>query len=1041
MPDDMNLWRRKLAAYLHDPPEKPYDYGRRHLDRAKTHAESFGVAELWGKMGGNPDWSAAAADRFVFPHGSKLGDALGEEPSIAFVHPLAGRPESGKPSLPASGLEYPGQDQAEAWLSQIRPEWKSNDPQEQFLRAWRKWSDHAAEHAAGETHGAELLPYLPADTRIPDASIWHHCAVVSALEGTRPDSGGALAPAFVIFQVGPVQEFISQARSTRDLWSGSYLLSWITMHAIKHVADRFGPDAIIFPSLKGQPLYEFLERRLDLPSREQDVLVPGIPNRFLAVVPRDFDPVDARNALMDEWKLIASECRQWLVMESQGRIPFAPPFDTLFEQQIERHWQVSWQLLPWSGAGVALKDLSRLPLGRNNPLHLASVIAENIPEAHRDDRCYRDRGLDPGWAWAAHYQLTQHALDACRSLRDFRGTASDIQRKPGERDCLSGREEAVLQADAIDKLKSPTLRALFRHAEPLGAANLIKRVWHRAYLARLREVKTKGHLANLQRVREAFDSVPAVAAGAFVDRLFTATESEGPLREVWQRFLAAATSARHEFPDSVADLDRANERQWLDCTDHSVFFREAWRREAERPARDGPGRWHSPEARERLLGAEAALQDLLTHAKAQPSSYYAVLALDGDQIGRWLSGEKSPAVDRVLSPKAREYFSKKMLAAMTPGEMGQLEAKLAELAAEGKAPAQPEDWQGEWPPQQPADWIRIWLASPRPLSPSWHLQFSEALANFGLHAARRIVQGIHHGQLIYSGGDDVLAMLPADEAIACATNLRAAFQGRVADMTPECRQFFRPEAPEGFLWLKDPRGNDPCWPLLVPGPEMTVSVGIAVGHVKEPLQDLVQEAQRAEKRAKAPPERLVFNRSASDPALQEERWVRSEGWDRNALAVTLFKRSGEMIRWGARFSSAAFPLFNTMRHHFRAPWGKPEALTAITGRFPHRLAELLAPYGSATPISELKEVLLREVEFVISRQTLPNEGAAKLDAKQDATPFRRTDLLEQCAAYLEELAGFSWKRPGQKAPTLVPCMVHDFVNLFLLEAFIRRQAD
>ena len=31
----------------------------------------------------------------------------------------------------------------------------------------------------------------------------------------------------LLFQLGPVQESIAQARSTRDLWSGSYLLSWL----------------------------------------------------------------------------------------------------------------------------------------------------------------------------------------------------------------------------------------------------------------------------------------------------------------------------------------------------------------------------------------------------------------------------------------------------------------------------------------------------------------------------------------------------------------------------------------------------------------------------------------------------------------------------------------------------------------------------------------------------------------------------------------------------------------------------------------------
>lgn len=35
------------------------------------------------------------------------------------------------------------------------------------------------------------------------------------------------------FQIGPVQDFIAAARSTRDLWSGSYLLSWLVAAGIK----------------------------------------------------------------------------------------------------------------------------------------------------------------------------------------------------------------------------------------------------------------------------------------------------------------------------------------------------------------------------------------------------------------------------------------------------------------------------------------------------------------------------------------------------------------------------------------------------------------------------------------------------------------------------------------------------------------------------------------------------------------------------------------------------------------------------------------
>src|SRR5262245_45152117 len=34
------------------------------------------------------------------------------------------------------------------------------------------------------------------------------------------------------FHLGPVQSFIAEARRTRDIWAGSFLLSWLTAHAL-----------------------------------------------------------------------------------------------------------------------------------------------------------------------------------------------------------------------------------------------------------------------------------------------------------------------------------------------------------------------------------------------------------------------------------------------------------------------------------------------------------------------------------------------------------------------------------------------------------------------------------------------------------------------------------------------------------------------------------------------------------------------------------------------------------------------------------------
>jgi hypothetical protein len=310
------------------------------------------------------------------------------------------------------------------------------------------------------------------------------------------------------------------------------------------------------------------------------------------------------------------------------------------------------------------------------------------------------------------------------------------------------------------------------------------------------------------------------------------------------------------------------------------------------------------------------------------------------------------------------------------------------------------------------------------------------LAGFGLYAARRIVEDIHNGQLIYSGGDDVLAMLPADEAVACARNLRAAFQGCRADMSVDCQRLFREDAPVGFLWLTDPQKHEPTWPVLVPGPCMTVSVGLAIGHAKEPLQDMIREAQAAERRAKAAPEKLVFDRSHLDSANHGERWKINEGWDRDALAVTLFKRSGETVRWGAKFDSTAFDLLAFVQQHFRVAWNQPDQPTAITGRFPYRLAELLNRYGPNTPVADVLEIARRETAFVITRQTMTDDEAAKL-----GIAFSRQQLETLCNRYLDDLATFSWQRPGDERSTLAPRPLREFMNLFLLEAIIRRQAE
>jgi hypothetical protein len=63
----MTEWKRKLAAFLQDPPEKAYDFGPRHLERAQHHAANLGVAELWESITGQPNWSANLREENLAP--------------------------------------------------------------------------------------------------------------------------------------------------------------------------------------------------------------------------------------------------------------------------------------------------------------------------------------------------------------------------------------------------------------------------------------------------------------------------------------------------------------------------------------------------------------------------------------------------------------------------------------------------------------------------------------------------------------------------------------------------------------------------------------------------------------------------------------------------------------------------------------------------------------------------------------------------------------------------------------------------------------
>lgn len=120
-----------------------------------------------------------------------------------------------------------------------------------------------------------------------------------------------------------------------------------------------------------------------------------------------------------------------------------------------------------------------------------------------------------------------------------------------------------------------------------------------------------------------------------------------------------------------------------------------------------------------------------------------------------------------------------------------------------------------------------------------HRDFSSNLSTFA-GEARNIVEKSHHGYMVYSGGVDVLAFLPVDTCLKAARVLHDRFEEKV----PESR--------------------------------VTLSIGIAIGHTRNPLGDLLDYGRAAERAAKEPNRNglavHLHIRGGGSPLKVREQW-------------------------------------------------------------------------------------------------------------------------------------------------------------------------
>lgn len=144
--------------------------------------------------------------------------------------------------------------------------------------------------------------------------------------------------------IGPVQGFVSQSRRTRDLWGSSYLLAFLSAHAMRG-AEKAG-GRIVQPAVDDDSLYRWVAgHRTDDPPR-----FGTLPNHFVVAVDGDTRRVAeaAVGSLTTAWKRVHDAVWERFVAHA---CPAGDGTDAIWSRQVGAFWEVMWTAAPWDDRG------------------------------------------------------------------------------------------------------------------------------------------------------------------------------------------------------------------------------------------------------------------------------------------------------------------------------------------------------------------------------------------------------------------------------------------------------------------------------------------------------------------------------------------------------------------------------------------------------------------------------------------------------------------------------------------------------------------
>jgi CRISPR-associated protein Cmr2 len=143
------------------------------------------------------------------------------------------------------------------------------------------------------------------------------------------------------FSIGPVQEFVNQARRTSDFWAGSFLLSWLAGVAMCAVKRQGGSITFPFPP---DNYLNWIEGINEPAANNAMSRIGAIPNRFSAEVGPDFDGKCVTGSVREAWIALANHTLK------EDKITLPPASQAVWDRQITQLrgglWDMQWVIVP-----------------------------------------------------------------------------------------------------------------------------------------------------------------------------------------------------------------------------------------------------------------------------------------------------------------------------------------------------------------------------------------------------------------------------------------------------------------------------------------------------------------------------------------------------------------------------------------------------------------------------------------------------------------------------------------------------------------------